>query len=58
MKLDGNSEAIRRDTNGHVGVDLAALCREAALQSIREMRWLRIDLLVERDDAIQSMAKG
>ncbi|KAL4627394.1 hypothetical protein ACB092_05G162500 [Castanea dentata] len=38
MKLseDVNLERVAKETHGHVGADLAALCTEAALQCIRE----------------------
>ena len=50
-------ERIAKDTNGHVGADLAALCTEAALECIREKMNL-IDLEDESIDAeiLNSMA--
>ena len=50
-------ERIAKDTHGHVGADLAALCTEAALECIREKMNL-IDLEDESIDAeiLNSMA--
>ncbi|XP_034452989.1 transitional endoplasmic reticulum ATPase isoform X1 [Hippoglossus hippoglossus] len=52
MKLsdDIDIEKIARETHGHVGADLAALCSEAALQAIRKKLTL-IDLEDESIDA-------
>ncbi|XP_060948384.1 transitional endoplasmic reticulum ATPase [Limanda limanda] len=52
MKLseDIDIEKISRETHGHVGADLAALCSEAALQAIRKKLTL-IDLEDESIDA-------
>ena len=33
---DVDLEAVAKDTHGYVGADLAALCTEAAMQTIRE----------------------
>eukprot|EP01101_Sappina_pedata_P013146 TRINITY_DN9438_c0_g1_i1.p1 TRINITY_DN9438_c0_g1~~TRINITY_DN9438_c0_g1_i1.p1 ORF type:complete len:797 (-),score=422.67 TRINITY_DN9438_c0_g1_i1:99-2489(-) len=59
MKLsdDVDLEIIAKETHGHVGSDLAALCTEAALQCIREKMDL-IDLEDETIDAavLESMA--
>ncbi|KAJ8283500.1 hypothetical protein COCON_G00023500 [Conger conger] len=52
MKLsdDVDLERIGKETHGHVGADLAALCSEAALQAIRKKMTL-IDLEDETIDA-------
>merc|ERR1712227_1097487 len=52
MKLadDLNLEQVAKETHGHVGADLAALCSEAALQQIRGKMDL-IDLEEETIDA-------
>ncbi|KAM3864601.1 transitional endoplasmic reticulum ATPase-like [Diretmus argenteus] len=52
MKLadDVDLEMISRETHGHVGADMAALCSEAALQAIRKKMTL-IDL---EDDSIDA----
>uniref|UniRef100_A0A8C9XPJ7 Transitional endoplasmic reticulum ATPase n=1 Tax=Sander lucioperca TaxID=283035 RepID=A0A8C9XPJ7_SANLU len=52
MKLAGDIdlERIAKETHGHVGADLAALCSEAALQAIRKKMTL-IDLEDESIDA-------
>ncbi|XP_028456562.1 transitional endoplasmic reticulum ATPase isoform X2 [Perca flavescens] len=52
MKLSGDIdlERIAKETHGHVGADLAALCSEAALQAIRKKMTL-IDLEDESIDA-------
>ncbi|KAK2815860.1 hypothetical protein Q5P01_026327 [Channa striata] len=59
MKLadDVDLERIATETHGHVGADLAALCSEAALQTIRKKMTL-IDLEDESIDAdlLNSMA--
>ncbi|XP_034751596.1 transitional endoplasmic reticulum ATPase isoform X2 [Etheostoma cragini] len=52
MKLAGDIdlERIAKETHGHVGADLAALCSEAALQAIRK-KMILIDLEDESIDA-------
>jgi transitional endoplasmic reticulum ATPase len=59
MKLadDVDLESISKQTHGHVGADLAALCTEAAMQCIREKMDL-IDMEGETIDAevLSSMA--
>jgi len=52
MKLadDVDLEAVAKETHGHVGSDLAALCTEAALQCIRE----KMDLIDLEDDKIDA----
>ena len=59
MKLseDVNLERVAKETHGHVGADLAALCTEAALQCIREKMGV-IDMEDETIDAevLNSMA--
>merc|ERR1719222_192286 len=52
MKLDEDvdPEAVARETHGHVGADLAALCSEAALQQIRE----KMDLIDLEDETIDA----
>ncbi|KAJ4784508.1 hypothetical protein LUZ62_035754 [Rhynchospora pubera] len=59
MKLDEDVdlERVAKNTHGHVGADLAALCTEAALQCIRE-KISAIDLDDETIDAeiLNSMA--
>ncbi|XP_064179550.1 transitional endoplasmic reticulum ATPase [Anguilla rostrata] len=52
MKLadDVDLEMIAKETHGHVGADMAALCSEAALQAIRKKMTL-IDLEDETIDA-------
>lgn len=43
-------ERIAKDSHGYVGADLAALCTEAALQSIRE----KMDVIDLEDEAIDA----
>eukprot|EP00668_Euglena_longa_P028917 GGOE01036251.1.p1 GENE.GGOE01036251.1~~GGOE01036251.1.p1 ORF type:complete len:816 (-),score=157.06 GGOE01036251.1:120-2378(-) len=52
MKLDEgvDLEAIAKDTHGYVGADLAALCTEAAMQTIRE----KMDLIDLDEDTIDA----
>ncbi|XP_031502722.1 cell division cycle protein 48 homolog isoform X2 [Nymphaea colorata] len=52
MKLsdDVDLERIARETHGHVGADLAALCTEAALQCIRE----KMDVIDLEDESIDA----
>ena len=52
MKLDDDvdPEAIAKETHGFVGADMAALCTEAAMQTIREKMHL-IDIEEETIDA-------
>ncbi|WJZ89737.1 hypothetical protein VitviT2T_008933 [Vitis vinifera] len=52
MKLsdDVDLERIAKDSHGYVGADLAALCTEAALQSIRE----KMDVIDLEDEAIDA----
>lgn len=52
MKLDEDVdlEAIAKDTHGYVGADLAALCTEAAMQTIRE----KMDLIDLDEDTIDA----
>eukprot|EP00164_Ancoracysta_twista_P000011 GFYU01000014.1.p1 GENE.GFYU01000014.1~~GFYU01000014.1.p1 ORF type:complete len:804 (+),score=346.92 GFYU01000014.1:93-2504(+) len=52
MKLDEevDLEAVAKETHGHVGADLAALCTEAALQCIRE----KMDVIDLDDDEIDA----
>ncbi|XP_042455020.1 cell division cycle protein 48 homolog [Zingiber officinale] len=52
MKLsdDVDLERIAKDTHGYVGVDLAALCTEAALQCIRE----KMDIIDLEDESIDA----
>lgn len=52
MKLadDVDLEVVAKDTHGHVGADLAALCSEAALQQIRK----KMDLIDLEDDTIDA----
>lgn len=52
MKLadDVDLERIAKDTHGHVGSDIAALCTEAALQCIRE----KMDIIDIEDDTIDA----
>merc|ERR1719424_1850687 len=52
MKLseDVDLAAVAKDTHGFVGSDMAALCSEAALQSIRE----KMDLIDIDDDTIDA----
>merc|ERR1711879_358834 len=52
MKLDEdvNLEQVAKETHGHVGSDLAALCSEAALQQIRE----KMDLIDLEDETIDA----
>eukprot|EP01059_Diplonema_ambulator_P021984 TRINITY_DN365_c0_g1_i1.p1 TRINITY_DN365_c0_g1~~TRINITY_DN365_c0_g1_i1.p1 ORF type:complete len:795 (+),score=410.46 TRINITY_DN365_c0_g1_i1:62-2446(+) len=52
MKLDQNVdlEAIAKETHGYVGADLAQLCTEAAMQTIRE----KMDLIDWEDDTIDA----
>jgi len=52
MKLseDVDLQAISKETHGYVGADLAALCTEAAMQTIRE----KMDLIDPEDDTIDA----
>eukprot|EP01092_Planopodium_desertum_P000335 TRINITY_DN1046_c1_g2_i1.p1 TRINITY_DN1046_c1_g2~~TRINITY_DN1046_c1_g2_i1.p1 ORF type:complete len:828 (-),score=234.30 TRINITY_DN1046_c1_g2_i1:70-2223(-) len=52
MKLaeDVDLESIANETHGYVGSDLAGLCTEAALQTIRE----KMDVIDLEDDTIQA----
>jgi transitional endoplasmic reticulum ATPase len=52
MKLDESVdlEAISQETHGYVGSDIAALCTEAALQTIRE----KMDLIDIEDETIDA----
>jgi len=52
MKLDEDVdlEAIAKDTHGYVGADMAALCTEAAMQTIRE----KMDLIDLDEDTIDA----
>jgi transitional endoplasmic reticulum ATPase len=52
MKLaeDVDLESISKQTHGHVGADLAALCTEAAMQCIRE----KMDLIDMEGDTIDA----
>ena len=52
MKLseDVNLERVAKETHGHVGADLAALCTEAALQCIRE----KMDVTDMEDETIDA----
>ncbi|KAF3789368.1 Cell division cycle protein [Nymphaea thermarum] len=52
MKLsdDVDLEKIARETHGHVGADLAALCTEAAMQCIRE----KMDVIDLEDESIDA----
>merc|ERR1712076_88781 len=52
MKLadDVDLEIVAKETHGHVGSDLAALCSEAALQQIRK----KMDLIDLEDDEIDA----
>merc|ERR1712036_120274 len=52
MKLDEDvdPEDIARETHGFVGADIAALCTEAAMQTIRE----KMDLIDIEDDTIDA----
>ena len=52
MKLDENVdlEAVAKDTHGYVGADLAQLCTEAAMQTIRE----KMDVIDWEDDTIDA----
>ncbi|CAM5169604.1 unnamed protein product [Eretmochelys imbricata] len=52
MKLaeDVDLERVARDTHGHVGADLAALCSEAALQAIRK----KMNIIDLEDDTIDA----
>jgi|UniRef100_A0A7S4GAY8 transitional endoplasmic reticulum ATPase len=52
MKLDEDVdlEAVAKDTHGYVGADLAALCTEAAMQTIRE----KMDLIDLDEDTIDA----
>lgn len=52
MKLDDDVdlEVVAKETHGHVGSDLAALCSEAALQQIRK----KMDLIDLEDDEIDA----
>merc|ERR1719410_472871 len=52
MKLadDVDLEGVAKETHGHVGSDIAALCSEAALQQIRK----KMDLIDLEDDEIDA----
>uniref|UniRef100_A0A2N9F8X4 AAA+ ATPase domain-containing protein n=1 Tax=Fagus sylvatica TaxID=28930 RepID=A0A2N9F8X4_FAGSY len=52
MKLseDVNLERVAKETHGHVGADVAALCSEAALQCIRE----KMDVIDMEDETIDA----
>ncbi|OMP11318.1 hypothetical protein COLO4_03885 [Corchorus olitorius] len=52
MKLaeDVDLERVAKNTHGHVGADLAALCTEAALQCIRE----KMDVIDLEDESIDA----
>eukprot|EP01061_Rhynchopus_euleeides_P025190 TRINITY_DN4065_c0_g2_i3.p1 TRINITY_DN4065_c0_g2~~TRINITY_DN4065_c0_g2_i3.p1 ORF type:complete len:821 (+),score=428.57 TRINITY_DN4065_c0_g2_i3:184-2463(+) len=52
MKLDENVdlEAAAKETHGYVGADLAQLCTEAAMQTIRE----KMDVIDWEDDTIDA----
>eukprot|EP01010_Urceolus_cornutus_P004570 NODE_72_length_2622_cov_264.218422_g56_i0.p1 GENE.NODE_72_length_2622_cov_264.218422_g56_i0~~NODE_72_length_2622_cov_264.218422_g56_i0.p1 ORF type:complete len:698 (+),score=202.38 NODE_72_length_2622_cov_264.218422_g56_i0:350-2443(+) len=52
MKLDDevDLEAVAKESHGHVGADLAALCTEAAMQTIRE----KMDLIDLDEDTIDA----
>jgi len=52
MKLgdDVDLEVVAKETHGHVGSDIAALCSEAALQQIRK----KMDLIDLEDDEIDA----
>ncbi|XP_037743958.1 transitional endoplasmic reticulum ATPase isoform X1 [Chelonia mydas] len=52
MKLaeDVDLEQVARETHGHVGADLAALCSEAALQAIRK----KMNIIDLEDDTIDA----
>ncbi|XP_039370931.1 transitional endoplasmic reticulum ATPase-like isoform X1 [Mauremys reevesii] len=52
MKLaeDVDLERVARETHGHVGADLAALCSEAALQAIRK----KMNIIDLEDDTIDA----
>ncbi|CAI0378979.1 unnamed protein product [Linum tenue] len=52
MKLsdDVDLEKVARETQGHVGADLAALCTEAALQCVRE----KMDIIDIEDESIDA----
>ena len=52
MKLseDVNLERVAKETHGHVGADLAALCTEAALKCIRE----KMDVIDMEDETIDA----
>uniref|UniRef100_A0A2N9G223 AAA+ ATPase domain-containing protein n=1 Tax=Fagus sylvatica TaxID=28930 RepID=A0A2N9G223_FAGSY len=52
MKLfeDVNLERVAKETHGHVGANLAALCPEAALQCIRE----KMDVIDMEDETIDA----
>merc|ERR1719424_1016222 len=52
MKLheDVDLEAVSKETHGHVGADLAQLCTEAAMQTIRE----KMDVIDLEDDEIDA----
>ena len=47
---DVNLERVAKETHGHVGADLAALCTEAALQCIRE----KMDVIDMEDETIDA----
>jgi transitional endoplasmic reticulum ATPase len=59
LKDDVDLEAIAKQTHGHVGADIAALCTEAAMQCIREKMEL-IDMEGDTIDAevLNSMSVG
>ena len=52
MKLgeDVDLEEVSKQTHGHVGADLAQLCTEAAMQTIRE----KMDVIDLEDDEIDA----
>eukprot|EP00906_Rhabdomonas_costata_P002091 RCo003297 len=52
MKLDPDVDldAVAKDTHGYVGADLAALCTEAAMQTIRE----KLDIIDLDEDTIDA----
>ncbi|GLT78057.1 hypothetical protein SLA2020_496040 [Shorea laevis] len=54
MKLseDVELERVAKETHGHVGADLAALCTEAALQCIREK--MDVIEMLDEDETIDA----
>ncbi len=52
MKLDDDvdAEMIAKETHGFVGADIASLCTEAAMQTIRE----KMDLIDIEEDTIDA----